>query len=399
MNKTEARCEAELAVLAARGRLRSFRPLRDRDGVHVCSETGAMLNLSSNDYLGLAGDRELAQRFYRQYENVECCNRFALGSTSSRLLAGDNDLAHTLENELAMSYGAEAALLFNSGYHINIGILPALYGKRDLILSDKLNHASIVDGTRLSLATTKRYRHLDYDHLRWLLNRQRADADRAVIVSESVFSMDGDVADLHQLVRLKREFAAELYIDEAHGLGLYGAHGLGKAEEAGLLAEIDYLVAVFGKAMASQGAFVICSETIRNYLINSARSLIFTTALPPVTVLWSLFVFRYMKGLASARKAVAELANRLRCELRANGLQTEGTTNIVPVIIGEDAVTVRLAERIQQQGFFVLPIRPPTVPAGTSRFRLSLTAGTDWQEIAELPAKIAEELRRVEGML
>lgn len=392
MTAMEARCSDELVQLEKMGRLRHFRPLHGRRGTNIVSENISMLNLSSNDYLGLAGEQELTARFYRQFEGGDLLDALALGSTSSRLLAGDNTLAHTLEKEIAASYGAESALLFNSGYHCNIGILPALYGKRDLILSDKLNHASIVDGMRLSLATAKRYYHLDFDHLRWLLEKHRKSADRAVIVSESVFSMDGDVADLHELVQLKKEFDTELYLDEAHGVGLYGAQGLGKAEEAGLLREIDYLVAVFGKAMASQGSFVVCSETIREYLINSARSLIFTTALPPVVTAWNLFVFRHMQLLHEERRGLLALAERMRTELRNQGLQTDGSTNIVPVIIGADDVAVRLAEKMRQQGFLILPVRPPTVPAGTSRFRLSLTAAMDWMELEKLPASLAQAL-------
>ncbi len=396
MNELELFCQKKLAALAVAGRLRQFHPLEVQDGlqgqIFLPDSDMSLLNLSSNDYLGFAADKKLLTEFYQQYDNVFFTGKMAFGSTSSRLLAGDRELAHTLEDELAISYGAEAALLFNSGYHCNIGILPALYRKRDLILSDKLNHASIVDGCRLSLATTKRYSHLDYDHLRWLLEKNRSSVQRAVIVSESVFSMDGDVAELETLVQLKNEFNAELYLDEAHGFGLYGKRGLGKAEEAGLLEEVDYLVGVFGKAMASQGAFVICSDIIRRYLVNTARSLIFTTAMPPIITAWNLFVFRYMQRCVSQREHLTALAQQLRDGLRQHGLQTGGITNIVPVIIGDDALTSVLATRMQQHGFFILPIRPPTVPVNTSRFRLSLSAAMQWQDLFELPAIIAQEL-------
>ncbi len=395
MNELERECQKELAALTETGRLRQLQPLelhKRQQGVVLETESnGVMLNLSSNDYLGLAGDFALVEQFFQQY-NSSAAEKMELGSTSSRLLAGDREVAHSLERELAQSYGAEAALLFNSGYHCNIGILPALYGRGDLILSDKLNHASIVDGCRLSLAKTKRYHHLDYDQLRWLLEKHRSSARRAVIVSESVFSMDGDVASLKRLVELKEEFDTQLYIDEAHGFGVYGEKGLGKAEETGLLQQIDYLVGVFGKAAASQGAFVVCSDIIRRYLVNSARSLIFTTALPPLVTAWNLFAFQYIKQAAAKRRELFALAGKLRDELRKNGLQTDGETNIVPVIIGDDAITGALAERMRQSGFFILPIRPPTVPANTSRFRLSLTAGMRWEQLAPLPALIAKEL-------
>ncbi len=395
MNALEQRCRQQLAVLVGQGRLRQFSPLdRRKEGgayISLSASDALLLNLSSNDYLGLGGRGELIEQFY-QWCREDAAIEPAFGSTSSRLLAGDCQLAHRLEQDLAGSYGKEAALLFNSGYHANIGILPALYGKRDLILSDKLNHASIVDGCRLSFAATKRYRHLDYDHLRWLLKKNRSSAERTVIVSESVFSMDGDVAELAELVRIKHEFTTELYIDEAHGFGLYGSRGLGKAEQAGLIGEVDFLVAVFGKAMASQGAFIACSEIIRRYLVNTARSLIFTTALPPIVIAWNLFIFDYVKQLSGERERVAELADKLRHKLQRYGLQTGGSTNIVPVITGEDELTGRLAARLRQLGFFILPIRPPTVPAGTSRFRLSLTAAMEWRELCGLPAIIADEL-------
>ncbi len=395
MNALEQNCQKELAALAEQGRLREFSPLdRGRErGVYIslAGSEALMLNLSSNDYLGLGGKDGLVEQFY-QWCNESVAIEPTFGSTSSRLLAGDCQLAHQLEHDLAESYGKEAALLFNSGYHANIGILPALYSRRDLILSDKLNHASIVDGCRLSFATTKRYRHLDYDHLRWLLKKNRSGAERVVIVSESVFSMDGDVAELDELVRIRHQYNAELYIDEAHGFGLYGSQGLGKVEQAGLIGEVDFLVAVFGKAMASQGAFVACSEIIRRYLVNTARSLIFTTALPPIVIAWNLFLFHHVQQLSGEREKLAGLADHLRAELQRCGLRTGGTTNIVPVITGEDEITTTLAARLRKLGFFILPIRPPTVPAGTSRFRLSVTAGMSWQEICGLPAIIADEL-------
>jgi 8-amino-7-oxononanoate synthase len=383
-----------LRELAELGRLRTFRPLADRAGARVMLDGQSLLNLSSNDYLGIGGDEEILARFYAEMNDTSRMESFAPGSTSSRLLSGDNIEVHRLEARLAECYGAEAALLFNSGYHINIGILPALFGRRDLILSDKLNHASIVDGTRLSQATLKRYRHLDYAQLRSLLEKHRGEAERAVIVSESVFSMDGDVADIAELVRLKKEFDCELYLDEAHAFGLFGKNGLGKAVECGLAGEIDFLVGVFGKALASMGSFVVCSRQLRDLLVNSARSLIFTTALPPVIIHWNLFAFELMMQMDEQRAHLQSLAAGLRADLCEQGLHTDGETGIVPVIIGEDAETVRLAELMREAGFLIFPVRPPTVPVGTSRFRLSLTAGMQWGDLEALPGLIAEEIRR-----
>ncbi|MBU1986662.1 MAG: 8-amino-7-oxononanoate synthase, partial [Proteobacteria bacterium] len=333
----------ELARLAQCGRLRQLRPLAGRRGCHVQCQGRELLNLTSNDYLGLAGDSSLLRRFYEGMDAGNLLEGYGLGAASSRLLAGDTDLAHQLEQDLAMAYGRPAALLFNSGYHANIGILPALLGKNDLILSDKLNHASIHDGMQLCRAAHRRFAHRDYDHLERLLATHRHRYERVVIVSESVFSMDGDVADLGRLIQLKKEFDALLYLDEAHAVGLYGERGLGKAEEQGVVADIDLLVGTFGKALASIGAFVICSQDMRDYLVNYSRSLIFTTALPPVVLNWTRFVFQEQQAMAEQRRHLASLSLKLRQGLQLRSLPTAGNSNIIPLIIGSDQETVLLA--------------------------------------------------------
>ncbi|MBA3007096.1 MAG: 8-amino-7-oxononanoate synthase [Proteobacteria bacterium] len=384
----------ELARLAQCGRLRQLRPLAGRRGCHVQCHGRELLNLTSNDYLGLAGDSSLLRRFYEGMDTGNMLEGYGLGAASSRLLAGDTDLAHHLEQDLAMAYGRPAALLFNSGYHANIGILPALLGKNDLILSDKLNHASIHDGMQLCRAIHKRFAHRDYDQLERLLATHRHRYERVVIVSESVFSMDGDVADLGRLIQLKKEFAALLYLDEAHGVGLYGERGLGKAEEQGVVADIDLLVGTFGKALASIGAFVICSQDIRDYLVNYSRSLIFTTALPPVVLNWTRFVFQEQQAMAEQRRHLASLSLQFRQGLQQHSLPTAGNTNIIPLIIGSDQETVFLAETLQNHGFLIFPVRPPAVPEGTARFRLSLTADMAWQDLQGLPEILAREISR-----
>ena len=383
-----------LASLNESGRLRYLKPLAERRGCRLLYQGHDLLNLSANDYLGLAGDADLHRRFYERMGSDNLLSDYALGAASSRLLTGDSPGHHALEDLLAKVYGAEAALLMNSGYHANIGILPALLGKGDLILSDKLNHASIHDGLRLGAADHKRYRHCDYDHLDSLLALHRAAYGRVVIASESVFSMDGDVADLARLVALKKKYDCWLYIDEAHAIGLYGDTGLGKAQEQGMLAEIDVLIGTFGKALASVGAFVICSSLVKEYLINTSRSLIFTTALPPVTISWNHFILREVLTMTRQRHHLHQLAEDLRRTLRANGLITGGTTNIVPVLIGDDREAMAAAARLQQRGYLIFPVRPPAVPEGTARFRLSLAATMQWDEISDLAATIAICLAR-----
>ncbi len=383
--------QEEINRLQESGRRRQLRPLSRRRGCRVRYQGRELLNLTSNDYLGIAGDDRLLHRFYAGMNADNLLADFGLGASSSRLLTGDTEPAHALEEELAAAYARPTALLFNSGYHANIGILPALLGKNDLILSDKLNHASIHDGMQLCRAAHKRFAHRDYDQLEHLLQEGRHRYERVVIVSESVFSMDGDVADLGRLVRLKQKFDALLYLDEAHAVGLYGDKGLGKAEEQGVVADIDLLVGTFGKAFASIGAFVICNQDIREYLVNRSRSLIFTTALPPVVINWNRFVFQRQQGMTGERRHLADLARQTRQALRKHGLATTGDTNIIPYIIGGDQETVRLAGKLQERGFLIFPVRPPAVPEGSARFRLSLTADMNWQDLQQLPEILAAE--------
>ncbi len=373
--------EQKLKQLQDKGRLRDLRPL-ESEKYH--------LNLSSNDYLGIGGNQELQQEFYESRSHSALAD-FELAASSSRLLTGDTHLAHDLENKLAVAYRSEAALLYNSGYHANIGILPALFGKRDLILSDKLNHASIHDGFRLSRAQCKRYNHVDYDQLRTLLIKYRKQYEQVVIVSESVFSMDGDVADIARLVDIKKEFDTLLYIDEAHGAGLYGETGLGKVEATAQLEDVDLLVGTFGKAWASVGAFVCCSGVIRNYLINHSRSLIFTTGLPPITLNWNRFVFEKSLRMNAERQHLQLLSGKLRSALGSLGVAPVNSSNIIPIPKGDDQKALLQATEMQKCGYLILPIRPPAVPEGTARFRLSLCADMQWQDLEELARQLLKQ--------
>ncbi len=378
----------KLQTLEAKGRLRSLHPLNMRGDGWVEYNGRRLLNLSSNDYLGLGQDIDLRRRFYQGLDEKHN-DSFGLAAASSRLLTGDSLLAHDLENDLARAYGTEAVLLFNSGYHANIGILPALCGKGDLILSDKLNHASIHDGLSLSRAVHKRFRHCDYEQLHGLLIKYRKQYDQVVIVSESVFSMDGDIADIARLVDLKKEFNVMLYLDEAHAVGVYGEKGLGKAEQLGFIKDIDFLVGTFGKALASIGAFICCRKEIRSFLINHSRSFIFTTGLPPVILHWNRFVFQHMQGMRKKREHLEQISTQLRLALADIGLSTGGNTNIVPVLIGDDTLALEQSKAMQELGFLILPVRPPTVPEGTARFRLSLCANMQWQDLQEIPGLLA----------
>ncbi|MCG8476236.1 MAG: 8-amino-7-oxononanoate synthase [Cytophagales bacterium] len=371
--------QAELNRLDASGSLRRLRTIQT-DGSKTLVNGRPMLNLCSNDYLGFAQDRELQQKFFENCSESNALSHFGMGASSSRLLCGNHPPYQELEDDIEQAYG-KPALFFNSGYHANLGILPVLAQKGDLILSDKLNHASITDGLRLSQADFLRYRHLDYEHLEKLLRKKRSQYKRVFIVTESVFSMDGDAANLPSLCKTAKVYGAFLYVDEAHSIGVRGERGLGLAEEQGVLNDIDLLVAPFGKAMASQGAFAVCHKTIKDYLINHMRPFIFTTALPPVTVSWNRFIFRHMLQAKEKRAELNRLERFARKCLNKTPFSSPSESNILPVIVGDNQQCVILAEHLQKMGFLALPVRPPTVPKGTARLRVSLTAQLKEEEL------------------
>lgn len=372
--------QTKLYQLKTSGNLRTL-PEALHDGKHIVKDGHRMLNLSSNDYLGLASDHELRRTFLEQCD----WDKLPLSSSSSRLLTGNFPVYTALEELLAVRFRREAALLFNSGYHANIGILPAVADKQTLILADKLVHASIIDGIRLSGAPFVRYRHNDYDQLENLLRKEEGRYERYIIVTESIFSMDGDVADLRRLVGLKKACrGVMLYVDEAHAVGVRGSSGLGVAEETATIEDIDLLVGTFGKALASVGAYVVCSAEMKQYLVNTMRPLIFSTALPPLNVAWSRFVFERLPEFEDRRRHLDHLGWLLREHLTRLTGECVSSSHILPYIIGENEACIRRAGELQQGGFYCLPVRPPTVPAGTSRIRFSLTADMTEEEVKRL---------------
>ena len=375
-----------LQKLEREGNLRTL-PEAEHCGMWMVKDGRRMLNLSSNDYLGLAADSGLQEEFLRE---ISPRDRW-LSASSSRLLTGNFTVCTELENLLAERFGRESALVFSSGYHANTGILPAVSDAHTLILADKLVHASLIDGIRLSSAACIRYRHQDYVQLRKLLEKYCRSYSRIILVTESVFSMDGDVAPLAELVALKKEFEnVMLYVDEAHAIGVRGKRGLGVAEEQGCLQEVDFLCGTFGKALASVGAYVVCSRLMRDYLVNRMRTLIFTTALPPLNVAWTKFVFERLEEWEGRRIRLAEMSRKMRESVRKAGYACPSESHIVPLIIGESEAALRKAEALQRQGFYVLAVRPPTVPEGTSRLRLSLTAALPETEVEKIITHIEQ---------
>lgn len=379
--------QQQLADLKAQNQFRQL-PQLIHQGRFIQREGNTMLNMSSNDYLGLANNEALRQVFFTQYQD----QLPALTSSSSRLLTGSFPIYDELESLMAQAFGRESALLFNSGYHANIGILPALADKKTLIVADKLVHASMIDGIRLAQCEFVRFRHHDYAHLEQILQKNDRTFERIIVVTESVFSMDGDCADLTQLVALKQRYPqVMLYVDEAHAIGVLGENGLGLAEQQGCINQIDILVGTFGKALGSMGAYVICDQVIRDYLVNNMRPLIFSTALPPFNVAWTHFVFQQLPHLQAERTHLAQLSQHLRqaiVEIFQVPMPSESC--IVPYILGDNELTVKTAQRLQKQGYYCLPIRPPTVPKGTSRIRFSLTADMQVAEVEQFIACLQE---------
>lgn len=366
-----------------------MRLMREAETLRILPETDtrAMVNLSTNDYLGLNDRADLRSEFF----NTVSADDLVMSAASSRLLTGNHTAYRRLEatlRELYADFGPDTdALVFNCGYHVNAGVLPALADKGDLVIADKLIHASLIDGMRLCAAggvATQRFNHNDIAHLRRLLEKRGAAfAGRTFVVVESIYSMDGDIAPLEELVELKREFGFWLYVDEAHGVGVRGKRGEGLVGELGLGRDVDVLVGTCGKALASEGAWVIASREVREWLVNRCRTMIFTTALPPVNVAWTDFIVRTVAGMDAERRHLRALGAWLTDSLGI-AAPKGGATQIVPYVCGENAAAVELSRRLRGEGFYVLPIRHPTVPLGQARLRFSLKANMQAAELEPL---------------
>lgn len=373
---------AKLDELKQQGNLRQF-TTNIQDGRNIQINQQSMLNLSSNDYLGLASNLHLREQFFDETPN----EHRIMSSSSSRLLTGNFPEYEQLENSLSDAFHGRAALLFNSGYHMNIGILPALSDSKTLILADKLVHASLIDGIRLSTAKYLRYRHNDLNHLIQLLQKYHVDEsfDRIIVVTESIFSMDGDESDLSELVRIKQQFnKVMLYVDEAHAIGVRGEQGLGCAEQYDVIDEIDFLVGTFGKALASVGGYLMCHPIVREYLINAMRPLIFSTAQPPICMAWTHFIFQKALKLSTQRQHLHAISQSLQHTIQHKGFECPSTSHIVPVIIGDSQKTVEKAKELQHAGFYIMPVRPPTVPKNSSRLRICLNTKIDQTDLDQL---------------
>lgn len=345
-----------------------------------------VVDFSTNDYLGLGTDSELQAQFFADAASLTV----PMTSSASRLLASRQIEYDNLEVALKLLYSKRrgddtAALLFNSGYHANSGLIPSIARKDTFIIADKLVHASIIDGIVLSKAPFTRFRHNDYAHLYELLKKYSPDYKNILLIVESVYSMDGDKADIEALLGLRREFQnVSLYVDEAHAFGVFGPHGLGLVAESSAPWEVDFVVGTFGKAGASMGAFAITSSVTRDYLINTARSFIFSTALPPMQIAWSRFTLSKILHGDNLRAHLYDLSVKLQQTLTPFSVIPIEVSHIQPLIIGDPKEAVDLSNRLLFCGIKALAIRKPTVPAGTERLRFSLSAAMSEADIVNL---------------
>ena len=349
-----------------RNQLRALRPLEHLPNAEVCVNGQTLINFCSNDYLGLS------QHPLLKAKAVEFTERYGVGSTASRLICGTVECFDQVERKLADLKGAEAALILNSGYQANVSILPALADRETLILSDSLNHNSLIQGALLSRCHVERFRHNDVQHVRELLQKHQVkDYSRIFIITESIFSLDGDVSDISALSELADEYEALLIVDEAHATGVVGERGMGLTCGQ----KVDLTIGTFGKACGSFGAYVTCSERLREYLINCCTGFIYTTALPPAVLGAIDAALDLIPEMDNEREELHANSEFMRSSLHKLGYDTgDSTTQIIPVIMGDEVEALNMSKRLEENGILALAIRPPTVPPGQSRIRLSLSA-------------------------
>ncbi|MDO8567377.1 MAG: 8-amino-7-oxononanoate synthase [Dehalococcoidales bacterium] len=380
--------ERELTLLGARGLLRDLHALPETGG-EISLGGRSVLNFSSNDYLGLARDQRLKDAA------TQAIRKFGCGSTASRLMAGHLSLHEELECDLARMMGTEAALVFGSGFLTNLGVLSTVASPSDAIFSDRLNHASLIDGIRLSRARCYRYLHRDLDHLETLLKKGQTTGKR-IIVSESVFSMDGDLAPVAGLAELAQRYDALLVLDEAHAIGVMGRDGGGVCRIPGRETHPQIVVGTLSKALGGYGGFVACSRSIRRFLINKARSFIFSTGIPPACLGSSREAVSVVAAHPQLGETLLGKARRFRGLLVRRGLKLpEPESQILPVLVGDNDVTVDFSRRLLERGLLIRAVRPPTVPVGTARVRLSITLALTDEALEKASDIIAQSAREV----
>lgn len=366
------------------GKYRILQPLVYRKSGRICVKGKEFYDFSSNDYLGLAEHPSLKEAAKKAIDE------FGTSSSASRLLSGDFEFHHRLEAKVANFQNKESALIFNSGYQANIGIISALCGRDDVIFADKLSHASIIDGILLSGAKFFRFKHNDINHLEDFLKKERKKYKTALIITESVFSMTGDKARITEIVNLKEKYDCKIMIDEAHAVGIFGENGAGLIEETRLSDKVDLIMGTFGKALGSFGAYLACSNEIKDYLVNTCRSFIYSTALPPAVIMANLISLELVKNEPWRRKTLLENAYTFRNNLIKKNLQVNGSSQIISLVVGDSFKAVKFSRLLQENGYWVLPIRPPTVPEGQSLLRFSLS----YNHSKDLLNKLADDISK-----
>src|SRR3954451_19350856 len=371
------------------GLYRRMRLISGPQGPRVLLDGRPVLLLCSNNYLGLADHPRVREAA------ADAAMRWGVGAGASRLVSGNMTVHRRLEERIAAFKGSGACVLFGSGYLANAGVVSSLAGEGDVVFSDALNHASIVDGCRLSRAETFVYDHCDTEHLEWGL--REAGGRGALIVTDGLFSMDGDIAPLEEVVELAQRYDARVMVDEAHSTGTLGPSGRGAVADAGLEHEVDIVVGTLGKSLGSYGAYVCCDKPMAKYLVNMARTLIFSTALPPPAVAGALAALELLREQPGRVDKLARNAEAMRGALAAQGLEAGASeTHILPLVVGDATAAMDACERALAQGVFCQAIRPPTVPHGSSRLRIAVMASHTKSELRWAAGVLARAIRAVE---
>jgi 8-amino-7-oxononanoate synthase len=378
----------EISELREKGRYRRMRRVSTPQDTVVVIEGRELLNFSSNNYLGLANHPEVVEAF------IKYAQKYGVGSGASRLVGGNMEVHAELEEALARFKGAEACLTFSSGYLANLGILDTLGSPEATIFSDEFNHASIVDGCRLSRARVEVYRHAAMGHLEDLL--RASPAGRKIIVTDGVFSMGGDIAPLPELTELKEKYGAFLVVDDAHATGTLPPQGRGSADYFGLAGEIDIQMGTFSKALGTYGAYMCASHTIVDFFINKCRPFIFNTGLPPAIAGATMKSIELLSCHPEWLASLMENEALFRREMAARGRKIPSQTAIVPIPVGTDEETMAVSQRLYDRGLFIYGIRPPTVPEGKGRLRLTLMATHTADMVKTAARRIDEALKELE---
>ena len=378
MSENNSFFKKQLTDLENKGLTRQLSVIEGAQGPWVVIDGKNILNLCSNNYLGLASDKRLKKT------SIKTIKDFGIGSGASRLICGNQKLHEQLEDAVAKFKQTEKALLFNSGFNANLGIIPSLVGGDDIVFSDRLNHASVVDGILLSRAVLRRYPHKDISRLKSLLEEEGKNFKKRLIVSDTVFSMDGDIAPLPELLKLAQEHDCFLMIDEAHATGVLGENGRGALEHFNIKPNGRIIqMGTLSKALGSFGAYACGSKDLINYLINKARSLIYTTALPAAVAAASIESLKIIQQDGSLRQRLWQNAKFFKSSLKDLGFDTgETQTQIIPLIVKDTQLTMRFSKLLLKEGIFVQGIRPPTVPPGEARLRIAVIATHTKKDLA-----------------